>query len=497
MRIALSVIFVNLVIGLVVCAIFARLSKKTIGRAVFIFDLTLIPPIIGNLLIISAPIEALSTVGCYFFFIGLNLVMGGFTYFMLEYCEIKWHKKAISLSIAGLLLIDSIQLLLNIFTGHAFSMTMISAYGADYYQFVPGVGQTIHRVLDYAVLAGCMVVFVIKIFTSPKVYREKYIVILLAMIAVTIWQTFYIVSRTPVDISMTAFGAFGVLVFLLALHYRPFRLLDRMLADITSRMPDAIVFFDTTGRCIWANKTTYILFGISNGDTDEVIPALKNKVGDYEKRGFGWNETIIKNDGSNTFSYVVERQQIIDDHNKVVGSYLIIRDNTAEQQTLQKETYNATHDSLTGALNRAGFDETLEQSDLSKVFLLFIDLDSFKQTNDEYGHNIGDQVLVEVVNVIKKHFRDQDFVCRIGGDEFAVIITNADRYTPRFVEERIQRINEELNDPTNNLPPITVSAGGAFGKDAENAYELANNADHAMYSIKFNGKNGFALFENR
>ena len=104
---------------------------------------------------------------------------------------------------------------------------------------------------------------------------------------------------------------------------------------------------------------------------------------------------------------------------------------------------------------------------------------------------------MEVVNVIKKHFREQDFVCRIGGDEFAVIITNADRYTPRFVEERIQRINEELNDPTNNLPSITVSAGGAFGKDAENAYELANNADHAMYSIKFNGKNGFALFENR
>lgn len=497
MRVALSIIFSALVVVLAVFAFFAFRSKKSIGKAVGYLVLALIPPIVGNLLIISAPIEALSTVGCYFFFIGLNLVMGAFTYFTFEYCEIKWHKKLIISIIVGLLIVDTIQLLLNIFTGHAFSMTMINAYGSDYYQFVPAIGQTIHRILDYSILAGAMIAFVIKIIKSPKVYREKYIVILLAMIAVTIWQTFYIISHTPVDISMTAFGAFGILVFLLALHYRPLRLLDRMLAAITSKMPDAIIFFDTNGKCIWANQTTYKMLELPQGDSEEVISSLKAIIGDYEARGFGWNDTITKSDKNTISSYVVERQQIIDDHNKVVGSYLSIRDNTTEQQTLQKETYNATHDTLTGALNRAGFDETLEQSDLSKVFLLFIDLDSFKQTNDEFGHNIGDQVLVEVVNVIKKHFRDQDFVCRIGGDEFAVIITNADRYTPRFVEERIQRINEELNDPTNNLPPITVSAGGAFGKDAENAYELANNADHAMYSIKFNGKNGFALFENR
>ena len=498
MRIALSIVFVALVLILAVCAFFAHRSKKPASKSVGFLILALIPPIIGNLFIISSPVEVLSIVGCYIYFIGMNLVMSALVYFMFNYCEISWHKRQIMLIVIILLSLDSIQLLINNFTGHAFTMELIEAYGGEYYRFIPHIGQTIHRVIDYTLLGGVLIVFIVKTFVSPKVYREKYFVILLAMVVFGAWQTYFIFSRTPIDISMIGFGVFGVLVFLLALYYRPLRLLDRMLAAITSKIPNAIIFFDTTGRCIWANKRTRELLRLENDSTlEEVKKALKDKLGDYESKGFGWTETITNNDGNEMASYVVERQEILDDHNKVVGSYLSVRDNTAEIVALQKETYNAIHDSLTGALNRAGFDELLDKSDLSRVFLLFLDLDSFKEANDKYGHNVGDQVLVKVVDVIKKHFRDEDYVCRIGGDEFAVVIMNSDRYTPKFVEERIKQVNEELCQGGDGLPKITVSAGGAFGKDAENAYELSNNADHAMYQIKFNGKNGFTLFEKR
>lgn len=497
MRIILSVIFVVLTLVLAVCAFFAYRSKKPVGRPVAYLISALIPPIIGNLFIISAPIEMLSVVGCYIYFIGMNLVMLSLVNFMFGYCEIKWHKKEILIIVITLLALDSIQLLINIFTHHAFTMEMIEAYNATYYRFVPHVGQTIHRVIDYSLLGAVLIVFIVKTFVSPKVYREKYFVIILAMVVFGAWQTFYIFSRTPLDVSMIGFGVFGVLVFLLALYYRPLRLLDRMLAAITSKIPDAIIFFDTTGRCIWANKKTFKMLGLEDGTAEEIMAGLKDKLGDYEAKGFGWTESFTKGSGDSFSSYVVERQEILDDRKKVVGSYMSIRDNTDEIRALQKETYNAIHDSLTGALNRAGFDELLEKSDLSRVFLLFLDLDSFKEANDKYGHNIGDLVLVKVVDVIKKHFRDEDYVCRIGGDEFAVVILNSDRYTPKLVEERIAKINEELSQGNDGLPKITVSAGGAFGKDAENAYELSNNADHAMYQIKFNGKNGFTLFEKR
>ena len=88
-------------------------------------------------------------------------------------------------------------------------------------------------------------------------------------------------------------------------------------------------------------------------------------------------------------------------------------------------------------------------------------------------------------------------VCRIGGDEFAVIIPNSDSETPKLVKERVKKINSILTSGEDGLPKVSISAGGAFGKDAENGYELTNNADHAMYSTKFNGKCGFTLFKKR
>lgn len=296
---------------------------------------------------------------------------------------------------------------------------------------------------------------------------------------------------------MTGFGVFGILVFLLVLYYRPLRLLDRMLAAITSKIPDAIIFFDVKGNTMWANKKAYEMFYIEERDIDHLADIIKDRVCDYEAKGFGWTNTFTTGDKDNITSYVVERQVIADDRGRIVGSYLSIRDNSDDQKAIQKETFNATHDTLTKIFNRAGYDEAFRNVNLSKTFLLLIDLDSFKEANDKRGHNVGDQVLIKVAEVIKKHFREEDYVCRIGGDEFAVIIPNADANTPKLVEERVEAINKDLRNEEDGLPGISISAGGAFGRDAENAYELANNADHAMYSIKFNGKCGFALFKKR
>ena len=69
--------------------------------------------------------------------------------------------------------------------------------------------------------------------------------------------------------------------------------------------------------------------------------------------------------------------------------------------------------------------------------------------------------------------------------------------TPMFVRNCIDHINDELENKGIRLPAISISAGGAFGKDAENFYELFNNADHALYETKFKGKRGFTLFAKR
>ena len=453
MRIGLSIAFIALIAILGVCVFLAWKSRKPIGKSVALLVLSLIPPILGNLFIISSPVEPLSVAGCYIYFIGMDFVMVALIRFTIEYCQLPFRKIS-KVILYTILALDAIQLLVNIGTGHAFGIELINVYGGDYYRFIPYAGQTVHRVVDYAILGATVVIFFYKAFTVSRVYAEKYWVILLAMLAVAAWQTFYIFSRTPLDISMIGFGIFGILLFLLTIYYRPLRLMDRMLASIASRMPEALIFFDTTERCIWINTKARQLLKLEEDDLDSVADILKNKIGDFDSKGKDWEETVTSGEGSDLVSYVVEKHDVTDLRQKTVGFYVSVRDNTAEERNLQKETYNACHDPLTKALNRAGFDKAMEELDLSKMFLLLIDLDSFKEANDVYGHNVGDQVLIKVVETITDNFRSDDFICRIGGDEFAVIIPLSDNETPKLAKERIDRINRILTKGEDGLPGI-------------------------------------------
>ena len=499
MRVALSIIFVVLILILGVCVFFAARSRKAIGKYVALFVGSLIMPVAGNLFIISSVFETLSVVGCYIYFLGMDLVFFSLIVFMMHYCNIPKNKitNTIRYIVYGLLALDAIQLLLNIPFHHAFGIEQIEAFGSIYYRFIPYWGQTIHRVVDYAILAGVFTIFFVKLFTSPRVYSEKYLVIILSITAVAAWQTFYIFSRTPVDISMTGFAVFGVLVFLLSIYYRPLRLLDRMLGVIASKMPEGIIFFDTNGRCIWANKKALDILGVDTLHLEEMKDRLFKKFGAPKQSGGEYTESRVCGEGDNAEYYELERRNVIDDKNRLVGAYLSIRDSSKEQKTIERETYNANHDALTKVLNRAGYDSLMESIDLTKCFLMLIDIDSFKEANDKFGHTTGDKVLVRMVEIIKEHFRESDYLCRIGGDEFAIVITDANEKTPGFAKERIDAINDHLTKGQEELPLCSISSGGAFGKDAENPYELFNNADHALYETKFGGKCGFTLFKKR
>ena len=499
MRQLLSIIFVASIVGLIACAIISVKSKRKYSNPVAILLFGLIIPVLGNLFIIASDIKSLSTAGCYIYFIGMNIAMYAVFNFCFEYCNFSKKYAFVKYIILGILICDTIQLLINLATGHAFTLELIkNVYGSDYYRFVPHTGQTIHRVIDYSILGGVLVIFIVRSIISPRVYAERYVVILIAMIAVSAWQTFYIFSRRPVDYSMIGFAVFGLLIFLLSLYYRPLRLLDRMLAAIASRMPESLFFFDTTGRSIWLNDKAVELLSLDREKLnylDEVPKKLEAKIGQYKDKEGEQSYSTTSGNGESFTSYVIEQHAVVDDRKKLVGSYLSVRDNSSEEKLLRRETYKAKHDPLTKILNRAGYDLTMEKVDLSKTFLLLIDLDSFKEINDNFGHTVGDQVLIKAVNTMCRLFKE-DFVCRLGGDEFAVIITNSDENIVGIAREKVGRINVELTKES-NLPAITISAGGAFGKDAENDYELFNNADHALYETKFAGKNGFTLFKRR
>ena len=168
-----------------------------------------------------------------------------------------------------------------------------------------------------------------------------------------------------------------------------------------------------------------------------------------------------------------------------------------ETNRQQKEelAYEATHDNLTGVYNRNGYDFIQRNVDWSTAALVLFDVDKFKPVNDAYGHKAGDRVLARVARIIQNAFRAQDYVCRIGGDEFAVIMVHTDVKASDLICKKVERINEQLAQVEDGIPSVHISCGAAYGAKIPNFDRLFHEADAALYRVKNSGGGGCEVCE--
>lgn len=187
--------------------------------------------------------------------------------------------------------------------------------------------------------------------------------------------------------------------------------------------------------------------------------------------------------------FIVKRR---DEKGRAAEALYVARDITEER--LLKD--QAEHDSMTGVLNRRGFDQILEsmEKDKKEFALILADVDNFKSVNDTYGHEVGDVILKRVSKLLAESFRSIDHVCRIGGDEFAVIMLNVTGNLGYKIEDKIGEINRQLAICDENVPAVSLSAGAAF-MDRENPGEsLFKDADRALYYVKEHGRRGCHIY---
>ncbi|MDD3008172.1 MAG: EAL domain-containing protein [Arcobacter sp.] len=178
-------------------------------------------------------------------------------------------------------------------------------------------------------------------------------------------------------------------------------------------------------------------------------------------------------------------------------------DSFSRLENEKKELYlMARTDSLSGLANRNSLNEFVErliptaERNGQKFAFLFLDIDHFKTVNDSLGHNIGDELLQNIASIIKKTLRPTDFVARIGGDEFAIIIQDYNSYLE--LSQIIKRIQKQLGHQwIIQTHPINISCsiGVAFyPKDGNDIFSLMKNADIAMYQAKKLGRNQYHFF---
>lgn len=184
------------------------------------------------------------------------------------------------------------------------------------------------------------------------------------------------------------------------------------------------------------------------------------------------------------------------------GGWITTHEDITEHYALQKDIRHlAYHDHLTGLPNRVQFKEKIDHAladgkKMQSFALLFVDLDGFKQVNDQYGHSAGDKLLVAASRRLRNCIRSSDMAARMGGDEFAVIQIST--IVPKDAKTLAKRIISELDKPFDidgNKFKISASIGITFAADRIVTFDnLLIEADAAMYQSKRDGGGRYVLF---
>ncbi len=278
-------------------------------------------------------------------------------------------------------------------------------------------------------------------------------------------------------------------------------------------LQDAVIEFSLEGKLLRATEAWKILSGVDDisqcGITNCVHPEDSTEVLEQisalthgQKQQTSIRFRLRRHDNPAAQYWVEGRFAAVIHNDQVISIRGVVRDITASYMQEKQISHMALHDSLTDLPNRVLMEDRLEMAltraerNGQMVALGFIDLDHFKQVNDNFGHKIGDRLLQEVTVKFETALRSTDTLSRWGGDEFVVLCPDlTSMEDAREISNKLSQLTRENISIDGTEFPFTFSGGFAlYPDDASNSEMLLSQADRAMFYAKAQGRNNIQFF---
>lgn len=284
---------------------------------------------------------------------------------------------------------------------------------------------------------------------------------------------------------------------------------------------DAVIATDAEGTVEYVNPVAEVLLGFTAKDLrgrqiDQGLklvfpPDRRNQASEIFRQARltrraqqgDDNVQLIRRDGVvYGIDYVVTAMK--DEFGDFAGASFVLRDVTARRHKADDIAWKATHDPLTGTINRSEFEirlkklvERAQDNNTNIHAMLYLDIDKFKFVNDTYGHAAGDAVLKSLAQVLRSRIRGADTLARIGGDEFATLLYSCTAEKARMIAENLRIAVERHEFIWQSIDlPVSVSIGIVeINQECKSVAEIVRAADSACYSAKKFGRNRVHQFE--
>ncbi|MGR5117106.1 diguanylate cyclase domain-containing protein [Vibrio astriarenae] len=219
-----------------------------------------------------------------------------------------------------------------------------------------------------------------------------------------------------------------------------------------------------------------------------------------ERQGHWHGEVIESHKDGRDLPLLVKVAKIYSEQSNQESEWLVMITDLSETKEMERLSYLAHHDVLTGLANRASLYTALEELQAASEFkpyaLLYADLDGFKEVNDQFGHDAGDEVLKVVAKRLQSQVRSEDLVVRLAGDEFIIVLRSCLReQLAKRAEKLIEHVSEPVSYKGSTLQ-VGVSIGGYWSNSCQvTSNEVMKLADTAMYQAKSAGKGCFTIID--
>ncbi|MBQ8961781.1 MAG: EAL domain-containing protein [Ruminococcus sp.] len=397
-------------------------------------------------------------------------------------------------------LIDCIMLLADPITHWVFTLSpYYDKFGSFFYRISERhVLYWYHLVLVYVMAAAALSTLARKIVRSPKIYKMKYLCLLLTIAFILLIHAVCVRFDALADASLIFYPIAGAILLYFTVLYIPRGLMERLLFFTIANMKDGIICLDVDGKPVHANRNAHIFCSSENDPK-----AMEIQI----ERWFRENITTGTNNQSWSLTrrvddinryYDIEYKTIFDAQYKYLGCFFIIHDKTEEYAGISAEKYRANHDLLTGLYNKERFNEAAGTEILGNTdvtyYIVCTDVKNFKIVNDVFGTETGDRLLKRLAEIYG-NFCTEDYIYgRLTGDRFAMCVRK-DRFDGKALLDAISEITDFTG---NNAFKIYVHIGVYEVTDPYLKISvMCDRANLAIKTVKDSYSNIIAYYDSK
>ena len=436
---ALIAIYIIQIIVMLVCTRIVYKSntgnRRSLFRLVVMAVVTAASYTISILIPDGHPSLAVFMEGAYF--IGTDWLVLALLFFVADYADLHQLVKLPKMIFAIFAAADSLSLVINTVTRHMFTMEREISSWAAYWKIQYRPLHYVHMYFVYFMVVFCIALLLYRMVKEPNIYKSKYGVILSLICAVIVLNILRVTQGFWFDYSVLLYGLLVMSICYFVLHVSPLNLMERMNSTLVEDSVIGLFVYNKDKKCVGVNKAAKELFGREDdliyGVAEEYLAKWEEEYRGKMKEAMGAERQVMKN-GEKLYIYV-NYQQLLDEKGRAIGSGFQFEDRTEIEKKNQENQYKATHDPLTGLMNRDAFEarveEILSASDKA-YYMMCSNIKDFKLINELYGSEAGDALLIAQANVIRADKSEDAVACRVYADKFCTLLPKEDYNEEQF-----------------------------------------------------------------